>query len=268
MAGTQTPAVLLLITSDPRGRITQLPIKLAMIDGVEFCSLPSGLHLYLTKDGLRDMYIFTQRQTSEKGQRGFHLSSLGILLARSFCPRPWHHVPALKALGNSSQDVWEPVRRFFGLRKARLEDLGGAGAWHRWSEELEFDMDDGGVEDGSDGYEVLLTGTLVGKQSQVDDSIIAYAFDKALPGDSNGAWPSRLSCGLCGERVRPVRTDGTRGVSVLFVSSNDSVGDGLVDTLPQHLGRGVQPGETELNTPGGTPGMLPEFNQAAPSQLK
>ncbi|KAH9164682.1 hypothetical protein EDB89DRAFT_2077821 [Lactarius sanguifluus] len=187
MAGTQTPAVLLLITSDPRGRITQLPIKLAMIDGVEFCSLPSGLHLYLTKDGLRDMYIFTQRQTSEKGQRGFHLSSLGILLARSFCPRPWHHVPALKALGNSSQDVWEPVRRFFGLRKARLEDLGGAGAWHRWSEELEFDMDDGGVEDGSDGYEVLLTGTLVGKQSQVDDSIIAYAFDKALPGDSNGA---------------------------------------------------------------------------------
>ncbi|KAH9163416.1 hypothetical protein EDB89DRAFT_2148581 [Lactarius sanguifluus] len=142
----------------PDGRITQLPIKLAM------------------------------RQTSEKGQRGFHLSSLGILLARSFCPRPWHHVPALKALGNSSQDVWEPVRRFFGLRKARLEDLGGAGAWHRWSEELEFDMDDGGVEDGSDGYEVLLTGTLVGKQSQVDDSIIAYAFDKALPGDSNGAW--------------------------------------------------------------------------------
>ncbi|KAH9176540.1 hypothetical protein EDB89DRAFT_1902867 [Lactarius sanguifluus] len=177
----------------PDGRITQLPIKLAMTPPRKagcFFTLPSPpfWSKYLTKDGLRDMYIFTQRQTSEKGQRGFHLSSLGILLARSFCPRPWHHVPALKALGNSSQDVWEPVRRFFGLRKARLEDLGGAGAWHRWSEELEFDMDDGGVEDGSDGYEVLLTGTLVGKQSQVDDSIIAYAFDKALPGDSNGAW--------------------------------------------------------------------------------
>ncbi|KAH9164216.1 hypothetical protein EDB89DRAFT_1859404, partial [Lactarius sanguifluus] len=178
------------------------------VDGVEFCSLPSGLHLvmqdvpYLMKDGPRDVYIFTQRQTSEKGQRGFCLSSLGILLARSLCPRPWRHVPALKALecdrhfdsttqGDSSQDVWEPVRQFFGLRKARLEDLGSAGAWHGWNEELEFDMDDSGVEDGSDGYEVLLTGTLVGKQSQVDDSIVAYTFDKALPGDSTGACKGR-----------------------------------------------------------------------------
>ncbi len=40
------------------------------------------------------------------------------------------------------------------MRKARLEDLGGAGAWNRWSEELEFDIDDGGVEDDGDGYEV------------------------------------------------------------------------------------------------------------------
>ncbi|KAH8985050.1 hypothetical protein EDB86DRAFT_3105849 [Lactarius hatsudake] len=141
------------------------------LDGVEFSSLPSGLHLveqdvvYFTKDGLRGVCVFTRRQTSEQGQRGFRLSSLGILLARSLRPRPWRHVPALKALvrdlhsdsapqGDSSQDVWEPARRFFDLRKARLGDLGGAGAWHRWSEELEFDTDDdGGVEDVSDGYE-------------------------------------------------------------------------------------------------------------------
>ncbi|KAH8980082.1 hypothetical protein EDB92DRAFT_2107324 [Lactarius akahatsu] len=140
------------------------------LDGVEFSSLPSGLHLveqdvvYFTKDGLRGVCVFTRRQTSEQGQRGFRLSSLGILLARSLRPRPWRHVPALKALvrdlhsdsappANSSQDVWEPARRFFELRKARLEDLGGAGGWHRWSEELEFDIDDGGVEDVGDGYE-------------------------------------------------------------------------------------------------------------------
>ncbi|KAH9025915.1 hypothetical protein EDB84DRAFT_1611676, partial [Lactarius hengduanensis] len=134
------------------------------LDGVEFSSLPSGLHLveqdvvYFTKDGLRGVCVFTRRQTSEQGQRGFRLSSLGVLLARSLRPRPWRHVPALKALvrdlhsdsasqGDSSQDVWEPARRFFELRKARLEDLGGAGAWHRWGEELEFDIDDGGAED-------------------------------------------------------------------------------------------------------------------------
>ncbi|KAH9022599.1 hypothetical protein EDB84DRAFT_1564944 [Lactarius hengduanensis] len=127
------------------------------LDGVEFSSLPSRLDLveqdvmYFTKDGLR-------------GQPGFRLSSLGILLARSLPPRPWRHVPALKALvrdlhsdsaaqGYSSQGVWEPARRFFEPRKARLEDLGGAGTWHRWSEELEFDMDNGVAEDGSDWYE-------------------------------------------------------------------------------------------------------------------
>ncbi|KAH9052330.1 hypothetical protein EDB87DRAFT_1797946 [Lactarius vividus] len=123
------------------------------LNGVEFSSLPSGLHLVeqdVVHDGLRGVCVFTRRQTSEQGQRGFRLSSLGILLARSPCPRPWRHVPALKALVRdlySNSDVWEPARRFFELPKARLEDLGGAGAWHSWSEELEFDMDDGRVED-------------------------------------------------------------------------------------------------------------------------
>ncbi|KAI9456040.1 hypothetical protein BJY52DRAFT_1213071 [Lactarius psammicola] len=147
----------------PRRSLARADVQL---DGVEFSSLPSGLHLveqdvvYFTKDGLRGVCIFSRRPTSEHGQRGFRLSSLGILLARSPRPRPWRHVTALKALvheihsdpaaqGESSQDVWEPARRFFELRKASLSDLGGAGAWHRWSEELDFGIDDGGV----DGYE-------------------------------------------------------------------------------------------------------------------
>ncbi|KAH8986826.1 hypothetical protein EDB86DRAFT_2230338 [Lactarius hatsudake] len=82
------------------------------------------------------------------------------LLARSLRSRPWRHVPALKTLVrdlhsdsaaqcDSSQDVWEPARRFFERRKAHLEDLSGTGAWHRWSEEIELDM----AQDGSDGYE-------------------------------------------------------------------------------------------------------------------
>jgi hypothetical protein len=110
---------------------------------------------------MRGVCVFSRRQTSEQGQRGFRLSSLGVLLARSVRPRPWRHVPALKALvrelhstpaaqGDSSLDVWAPARRFFELRKARSADLEGAGTWHhRWNEELDFD--DGGVEDAADG---------------------------------------------------------------------------------------------------------------------
>ena len=150
------------------------------LDGVEFSSLPSGLHLveedvvyvshsspcalvlplwtrYFTKDGLRGVCIFTRRSTTEHGQRGFRLSSLGILLARSVRPRPWRHVPALKALvrelqsnSDSGQDIWAPARQFFELRKTRPADPGGAGAWHRWSEELDFDVDDSGAEGGGD----------------------------------------------------------------------------------------------------------------------
>ena len=111
---------------------------------------------------MRGVCIFSRRPTSDHGQRGFRLSSLGVLLARSIRPRPWRHVPALKALvrelhsthasqDGSSLDAWAPARRFFELRKARPADLEGSGAWHRWDEELDFDIDDGGVEDGTDG---------------------------------------------------------------------------------------------------------------------
>ncbi|KAH8995787.1 hypothetical protein EDB86DRAFT_3159424 [Lactarius hatsudake] len=111
------------------------------LDGVEFGSLPSGLHL-LEQDVIlhegrparRCAFLPSARHPSKANAAS--VSSLGTLLARSLRPRPWRHVPALKALvrdfhsdsatqGDSSQGVWEPTRGFFELRKTRLEDLGG-----------------------------------------------------------------------------------------------------------------------------------------------
>ncbi|KAI0247533.1 hypothetical protein BJV78DRAFT_1244684 [Lactifluus subvellereus] len=133
------------------------------LDGVEFSALPSGLHLveqdvvYFSSETHRGVCIFRRRQTSERGQRGFRLSSLGILLAPSLRPRPWRHVSALRALaheiyssldehprgsgGEPEGDDWAPARRFFDERRVRRTDLGGAGEWHQWSEELDENHD-------------------------------------------------------------------------------------------------------------------------------
>ncbi|KAH9027393.1 hypothetical protein EDB85DRAFT_2148534 [Lactarius pseudohatsudake] len=117
------------------------------LDGVGFFpGLPSGLHLVEQDVVRRGACIFRRRQTSEHGQCGFRLSSLAILLAGCLHPRPWHHVPALKTLVRGLH--FDPA-----VQGARLADLGCAGAWHGWSEELELDIDDGGVEDDGDGYE-------------------------------------------------------------------------------------------------------------------
>ncbi|PPQ99371.1 hypothetical protein CVT24_009201 [Panaeolus cyanescens] len=128
------------------------------LDQLEFSALPSGLHLierdviYFTKDNQPGVCVFMRRPTNEPGHRGFRLSSLGILLARSQRPRPWRHVEALKKLmiqvysrTSSTPDMnmeltdedWEPVRSFFEERKIRRADLGGAGDWLGWSEELD-----------------------------------------------------------------------------------------------------------------------------------
>jgi hypothetical protein len=109
-------------------------------------------HSYFTKNSQRGVCVFYRRQTSEHGQRGFRLSSLGILLAHSVRPRPWRHLAALKALAQEiyaslwqeeggcarepQQDDWAPAQRFFDERRVRTADLGGAGEWQRWSEEL------------------------------------------------------------------------------------------------------------------------------------
>ncbi|KAH9896059.1 hypothetical protein C8Q73DRAFT_690678 [Cubamyces lactineus] len=123
---------------------------------VEFSCLPSGLHLierdvvYFTKDDHQGVCVFRRRQTSEHGHRGFRLSSLGILLAKSPRPRPWKHVAALKALVNTIYSAledrdaleplnedWDPARAFFEERKIRRPDLGGMSSWQGWNAELE-----------------------------------------------------------------------------------------------------------------------------------
>ncbi|KAF8882955.1 hypothetical protein BD779DRAFT_1541018 [Infundibulicybe gibba] len=132
------------------------------LENVEFSVLPSGLHLveqdvvYFNKEGHSGVCVFRKRKTSEHGHRGFRLSSLGILLAKSQRPRPWRHIRALKELISiiysrlevsgilqPNEEDWEPARVFFNERKVRRADLGGAGDWNGWSEELdnqEFDV--------------------------------------------------------------------------------------------------------------------------------
>ncbi|KAF8224903.1 hypothetical protein L208DRAFT_1308524 [Tricholoma matsutake] len=126
------------------------------LDNVEFSALPSGLHLvdqdvvYFTKDEQHGVCVFRRRKTVEKGHRGFRLSSLGILLAKSSRPRPWLHTPELKELmtkiisqsegsvsSQSTESLWEPARAFFDERKVKRADLGGAGDWNGWSNEFD-----------------------------------------------------------------------------------------------------------------------------------
>lgn len=96
------------------------------------------------------MCVFRRRETSEHGHRGFRLSSLGILLAKSVRSRPWRHVPALKALIQiiyssledrealePTESDWDPARTFFEQRKVQRVDLAGAGDWQGWNSELE-----------------------------------------------------------------------------------------------------------------------------------
>ncbi|KAI0260622.1 hypothetical protein BC834DRAFT_973341 [Gloeopeniophorella convolvens] len=122
------------------------------LDGVEFSSLPSGLHLveqdtlYFTKSAHAGIAVFHRRATDADGQRGARLSSLGLLLAPSARPRPWRHTAALIALARElhasglAEDTdayWAPARQFFDARVARRTDLGGAGAWGGWGAELD-----------------------------------------------------------------------------------------------------------------------------------
>ncbi len=139
---------------------------------LEFNALPSGLHLvekdvvyvflpfalirglklysYFSKENQHGVCVFHRRQTQEHGHRGFRLSSLGIILAKSLRPRPWRHVKALKSVIDSiylrastranldlTEEDWEPARLFFEERKVRRADLGGVGDWMGWSNELD-----------------------------------------------------------------------------------------------------------------------------------
>ncbi|KAG5735434.1 Protein LCHN [Termitomyces sp. T112] len=122
------------------------------LDSIEFNVLPSGLHLidrdvvYFTKDGQHGVCIFRRRKTEEQGQRGFRLSSFGVLLARSKRPRPWRHTAALKdlftiihkqceeaGLVQPTESQWEPARAYFEERKIRKVD---AREWSGWNQDF------------------------------------------------------------------------------------------------------------------------------------
>jgi len=119
---------------------------------VEYSSLPSGLHtvdqdvVYFSKDDYPGVCVFRRRQTDVDGHRGFHLSSIGILLADSPRARPWRHVEALKNLadifyqsqgseGAESFD-WDHAAAFFAARKIR-STLSHSDEWGGWNKELE-----------------------------------------------------------------------------------------------------------------------------------
>jgi hypothetical protein len=144
------------------------------LTNVEFSSLPSGLHLveedvvcvlssvlklplfstprsrYFTKGDNQGVSVFRRRETSEQGHRGFRLSSIGVLLAKSSRPRPWRHVPSLKTLIRSmyshfkeegiydpGQFDWSPAEIFFKQREVSRADSFDSGHWSGWSDELD-----------------------------------------------------------------------------------------------------------------------------------
>jgi hypothetical protein len=109
------------------------------------------LSSYFTTDGHQGVSIFRRRETSEEGHRGFRLSSLGVLLAKSSRPRPWRHVPSLKSLFRSmysrfqgegiydpGQFDWSSAESFFEQRKDSQIDSPGSGTWRGWSDELDL----------------------------------------------------------------------------------------------------------------------------------
>ncbi|KAF9265039.1 hypothetical protein L218DRAFT_899300 [Marasmius fiardii PR-910] len=149
-----------------RGNVIDWSLKASddiELDNLEFSTLPSGLHLvdqdvvYFSKDGHQGICAYRRVKTAEQGQRGFRLSSLGILVAKSARPKPWCHVSALKdlismlysrsdspaALSPSKID-WEPSQRYFETHKYRGDELGGGveTSWKGWSYELDGDDSD------------------------------------------------------------------------------------------------------------------------------
>lgn len=112
--------------------------------------LPKLFSSYFTKGDHQGVSIFRRRETAEEGHRGFRLSSLGVLLAKSSRPRPWQHVPSLKSLIRSmysrfkeegiydpEQFDWSTAESFFEQRKDSQTDSSDPGAWRGWSDELD-----------------------------------------------------------------------------------------------------------------------------------
>ncbi|KAJ1303744.1 hypothetical protein OPQ81_008168 [Rhizoctonia solani] len=136
-----------------RGNIVDFSLKVrddVNLDGVEFSSLPSGLHLvdqdviHFTQDGLCGIAVFRRRRTKENGLRGVRLGAVGVLIGSAPRARPWLHLPHLKRLAAHLEDTpedWAPLESYF--ESHRQPDIVPAEStidvsdiWSGWEHEL------------------------------------------------------------------------------------------------------------------------------------
>ncbi|KIJ40343.1 hypothetical protein M422DRAFT_780791 [Sphaerobolus stellatus SS14] len=143
-----------------RGNIIDWSIKASEdlnLDGVEFSTLPSGLHLvdedvvHITQNVHHGISVFRKRSTAEAGMRGFRLESLGILVAQSSRPRPWRHLGSLKELSRQLGEHWESSKSQYAedqrdwslveewYKRRVFRRIGEEGRWVDWEEELTSD---------------------------------------------------------------------------------------------------------------------------------
>ncbi|QRV95416.1 LCHN protein [Ceratobasidium sp. AG-Ba] len=136
-----------------QGNIVDFQLKVRddiNLDGVEFSSLPSGLHLvdqdviHFTKDGLCGIAVFRRRRIRENGLRGVRLGAVGVLIGSAPRARPWLHLPHLKRLAahlEATPEDWEPLTEYF--ESHRQPDIIPAEStldipelWSGWEHEL------------------------------------------------------------------------------------------------------------------------------------
>ncbi|KAG8792032.1 hypothetical protein FRC12_007465 [Ceratobasidium sp. 428] len=108
-----------------KGNIVDFQLKVRddiNLDGVEFSSLPSGLHLvdqdviHFTKDGLCGIAVFRRRRIRENGLRGVRLGAVGVLIGSAPRARPWLHLPHLKRLAahlEATPEDWDPLTEYY-----------------------------------------------------------------------------------------------------------------------------------------------------------
>jgi len=112
--------------------------------------IPNSFCSYFAKGDHQGVSIFRRRETSETGHRGFRLSSLGVLLAKSPRSQPWRHVPSLKFLirymysrfqeegiFDPGQFDWSSAESFFKQRRYPQTDSSYSSVWRGWSDELD-----------------------------------------------------------------------------------------------------------------------------------
>ncbi|KAL7272022.1 hypothetical protein RUND412_005192 [Rhizina undulata] len=123
-------AALFVVAFDQRAGYVirwQESIEGVNLDGVEFKSLPSGLHalkedlVYFVHPPYAGLSAF-MNVPAPSSQRGAHLFSIGLLVPLSYgrLGRCWHHAEALKELGRQyAQDPnnTDPLRNYYNQHK-------------------------------------------------------------------------------------------------------------------------------------------------------